>query len=101
MDTKFGDYSYQGTLLRCDKHLNIHLHQDVIVKNKKTGESKIIQDCMLKGTLVAGIKMQKEVYEEYKASKDGVIKDIIRMVLVFIDFIFLESSKSHSSDIFT
>ena len=34
---------------------------------------------MLKGTLVAGIKMQKEVYEEYKASKDGVIKDIISL----------------------
>ena len=68
--------------MRCDKHLNIHLHQDVVVKNKKTGESKTIQDCMLKGTLVAGVKMQKEVYEEYKASKDGVIKDIICKIVV-------------------
>jgi hypothetical protein len=56
---------------------------------------------MLKGTLVAGIKMQKEVYEEYKDSKDGVIKDIICKIVINIDFIFLESSKSHSSDIFT
>lgn len=80
METKFGDYTYEGTLLRCDKHLNIHLHQDVIVKNKKTGESKVIQDCMLKGTLVAGIRMPKEVLEDYKSSKDGVIKDIICML---------------------
>ena len=56
---------------------------------------------MLKGTLVAGIKMQKEVYEEYKASKDGVIKDIICKIVIYFDFMFLESSKSHSSDVFT
>jgi hypothetical protein len=73
----------------------------VIVKNKKTGEQKIIQDCMLKGTLVAGIKMQKEVYEEYKASKDGVIKDIICKIVISFDVKLLESSKSHSSDMFT
>ena len=40
---------------------------------------------MLKGTLVAGIKMQKEVYEEYKASKDGVIKDIICKIVIYFD----------------
>ena len=56
---------------------------------------------MLKGTLVAGIKMEKEVYEEYKASKDGVIKDIICKIVIYCEFMFLESSKSHSSDVFT
>ena len=56
---------------------------------------------MLKGTLVAGIKMQKEVYEEYKASKDGVIKDIICKIVISFDVELLESSKSHSSDMFT
>ena len=83
METKFGDCTYEGTLLRCDKHLNIHLHQDVIVKNKKTGETRTIQDCMIKGTLVAGIRMPKDVYEEFKSSKDGVIRDIICNGLIF------------------
>ena len=63
MDTKYGE-AYEGHLLSCDKHMNLHL-VDGVKKTTKKGESTRMNEARIKGVSIAGIKMSPQVLEDY------------------------------------
>ena len=68
VDTKYGEI-FEGHLLSCDKHMNLHL-VDGVKKTTKKGESASSNEARIKGVFIAGIKISPQVLEDYSRDRE-------------------------------